>query len=146
MNPNLPILRDAALSLGAVTFVTGFSAGFLLGVEVFVMGSLCLVSLAAHKALAGSHKNIMHGVIKKAIRKQSGSRRELKFQCGYCNAIKVSTGTGEGDGHVRIRCKCGGKHGDNRIRMHAKWTRVEESPSSFTMGSAPAMPGLFLEQ
>lgn len=52
MNPNLPILREATLWLAAVTLMTGVSLGTSLAVEALVMGALCLVSLAAHKALA----------------------------------------------------------------------------------------------
>ena len=44
-----------------------------------------------------------------------------EYECGYCGERKVSTSTG-GDGRVRIRCECGGKHGDRKARMHAKWT------------------------
>ena len=47
-----------------------------------------------------------------------------EYECGYCGERKVSTSTG-GDGRVRIRCECGGKHGDLKARMHAKWTLVE---------------------
>ena len=47
-----------------------------------------------------------------------------EYECGYCGERKVSTSTG-GDGRVRIRCECGGKHGDQKARMHAKWTLVE---------------------
>jgi len=44
-----------------------------------------------------------------------------EYECGYCGERKISTSTG-GDGRVRIRCECGGKHGDLKARMHAKWT------------------------
>jgi hypothetical protein len=57
-----------------------------------------------------------------ALKKASASDEkavQIEFQCGYCNAIKVSMSTG-GDSYVRIRCKCGGKHGDNKVRMHAR--------------------------
>jgi len=47
-----------------------------------------------------------------------------EYECGYCGERKISTSTG-GDGRVRIRCECGGKHGDLKARMHAKWTLVE---------------------
>lgn len=42
----------------------------------------------------------------------------IDYQCSYCGSIKTSTSAGA-DGRVRIRCECGGKHRDNRPRMHA---------------------------
>jgi len=45
----------------------------------------------------------------------------VEYVCGYCGARKVSTSRSV-DGRVRIRCECGGKHGDSKPRMHAKWT------------------------
>jgi len=54
-----------------------------------------------------------------------------EYECGYCGERKVSTSTG-GDGRVRIRCECGGKHGDQKARMHAKWTLVEAGSGSPT--------------
>ena len=50
-----------------------------------------------------------------------GGVNHTEYECGYCGERKVSTSTG-GDGRVRIRCECGGKHGDRKARMHAKWT------------------------
>jgi len=46
-----------------------------------------------------------------------------EYECGYCSTRKVSTSAGS-DGRVRIRCECGGKHCDNKPRMHAKWTQI----------------------
>ena len=45
------------------------------------------------------------------------------YACDYCQRHKLSASSGQ-DGRVRIRCICGGKHGDNTPRMHAKWTMV----------------------
>lgn len=53
----------------------------------------------------------------------------MEFECGYCNSKKISMSTGR-DGHVRIRCECGGKHGDNKTRMHAKWKAVRVIPGN----------------
>jgi len=47
----------------------------------------------------------------------------MEFECSYCGTRKISMSTGK-DGHVRIRCECGGKHGDSKPRMHAKWKLV----------------------
>jgi hypothetical protein len=65
-------------------------------------------------------KKIQKPSVKKAAAGSDEKAVEVEFQCGYCNAIKGSMSTG-GDGHVRIRCKCGGKHGDGKMRMHARW-------------------------
>jgi len=52
-----------------------------------------------------------------------------KYECGYCGSVKASTSAGS-DGRVRIRCECGGKHGDGKSRMHAKWILFSESPDN----------------
>ena len=44
----------------------------------------------------------------------------MEYECGYCGQCKVSTSS-RADGRVRIRCECGGKHRDNKARMHTKW-------------------------
>jgi hypothetical protein len=63
---------------------------------------------------------------------------EWEFQCGYCDAIKLSSSTGRGDSFVRIRCKCG----DNQVRMHARWKMLRRAhrPRGFSDLPPPA-PG-----
>jgi len=51
---------------------------------------------------------------------EGNKMRYVEYECGYCSQFKVSTSSGA-DGRVRIRCECGGKHRDNKPRMHAKW-------------------------
>merc|ERR1711934_51902 len=46
----------------------------------------------------------------------------IEYKCGYCGRLKTSLSTGQ-DGRVRIRCECGGKHKDDKPRMHAMWHR-----------------------
>jgi len=62
---------------------------------------------------------------------------EQQFTCGYCKRVKTSSSSCS-DGRVRIRCECGGSHLDNKPRMHATWTPVENSVSS----SPPPPPQL----
>lgn len=50
-----------------------------------------------------------------------------EFECGYCGARKLSTSQAR-DGRVRIRCECGGRYGDRKTRMHARWTVVNAHP------------------
>merc|ERR1711865_544387 len=57
-----------------------------------------------------------------------GQGVEQQFTCGYCKRVKTSSSCS--DGRVRIRCECGGQHLDNKPRMHATWTPVDNSVSS----------------
>ena len=41
-----------------------------------------------------------------------------EYQCNYCGCVRTSASAGS-DGRVRIRCECGGRHRDQKSRMHA---------------------------
>jgi hypothetical protein len=81
---------------------------------------------------AGPKIALQGGISKKKVQTIKEPSRVYTFRCGYCSTVRRSTSTGVGDGHIRIRCPCGGKHGDKRMRMHAKWTRVD-SPGTEAM-------------
>jgi hypothetical protein len=55
-----------------------------------------------------------------AKEKEDKSPAVMEFECGYCGGLKVSGSNGT-DGRIRVRCECGGRHRDNKPRMHAKW-------------------------
>jgi len=64
-----------------------------------------------------------------------GSYKNESYQCGYCGKVKSSSSVGN-DGRVRIRCECGGKYGDNKCRMHAKWNLCDTRVSACSPVSA----------
>ena len=45
--------------------------------------------------------------------------REIKYSCGHCGRIKVTT-SGCANGRTRIRCECGGHLQDGACRMHSR--------------------------
>ena len=74
-------------------------------------------AVPSSRQLAPSHS----GRPSKRQAHESSDNSHCVYICDYCQRHKLSASSGQ-DGRVRIRCVCGGKHGDNTPRMHAKWT------------------------
>ena len=72
------------------------------------------------------------------------SNAQVAYKCGYCSEVRISSSNCT-DGRVRIRCSCGGKHQDQKPRMHAKWFLVEDISDAVSTASSEGKPDSQLE-
>lgn len=64
------------------------------------------------------------GFVQTHFKTSNGRCKESVYVCGYCGEHKKSS-CGSSDHRVRIRCECGGRRGDFKRRMHARWNRLD---------------------